>query len=116
MVVSKGEEEIQKFLEEALPHVNYKRWYYVYYEGHKLFFDFYIPSYKLAIEIQGIQHYEFVEFFHEDRHGLRKQRLKDNIKREWALHNNINILEIDKHNFPKTPNELLNLIYLEMTR
>lgn len=39
--------------------------------------DFYIQELKLAAEIQGAQHYSFVEFFHKNSKAFEDQKQRD---------------------------------------
>lgn len=59
----------------------------------KLSFDFYIPRLKIAIEIQGIQHYEPVDYFGGAKKFLLATK-RDNIKREYCKNNGIHLIEI----------------------
>ena len=52
-----------------------------------LYVDFLIPSYSLAVEVHGRQHFEFVAHFHGNRQGFRKSKARDRDKASW-LHNN----------------------------
>lgn len=56
-------------------------------------FDFYIEikNYKLAIEYNGIQHYEEVDFFSTT---LEQQKERDVRKKEYCKNNNIHLLSI----------------------
>lgn len=108
MVSSQGEEKVSEFLEEVLPVVRVEKQYYVNYKGHKLYFDFYIHSYKLMIEVQGLQHYQFVEFFHGDNDGWKMHKARDVLKYEWAEEAGVKILELNDKNFPKNASELLD--------
>jgi len=60
-----------------------------------LFFDFFIPSSSLAVEVHGLQHYEFSKFFHKTKSGFLNQMRKDQIKREWCDINRITLIELD---------------------
>jgi hypothetical protein len=60
----------------------------------KLPYDFYLPDHNLAIEFQGIQHYQFVKRFHRNIDGFELQKKKDKIKRNYCKSNNIPLLEI----------------------
>jgi hypothetical protein len=44
------------------------------YERKTLHLDFYLPLYKLAVEVQGQQHFEFTPFFHGDIQGFVTSR------------------------------------------
>ena len=62
----------------------------------KLFVDIYYPKLKLAIEIDGAQHYKETPFFKET---LEYRQYKDNKKDELLKENNINIIRIIKPNY-----------------
>lgn len=66
--------------------------------GGKLSYDFYVPSYNTLIEYQGLQHEQKVRFrgvSTEDLdERLRKQREHDKRKREYAINNGYNFIEI----------------------
>lgn len=56
-------------------------------------FDFYLPKYKICIEVNGKQHYEPIEYF-GGKERFETQRIRDNIKRKFCEENNIKLLEI----------------------
>ena len=47
-------------------------------------YDFYLPNYNTILEVHGIQHYEFEDVIEND-----------NLKRELAIHNGVNYIELD---------------------
>ena len=55
----------------------------------RLYFDFYIPVLKIAIEPCGEQHYKFNRFFHSNNLAFYKQKRNDRWKAEWCELNNI---------------------------
>jgi hypothetical protein len=55
-------------------------------------FDIYIPSKKIAIEYQGKQHYEALDYFGGEK-GLDKRRALDLKKKEICLKNGIKLIE-----------------------
>lgn len=63
------------------------------YKG-KLRFDFYLPLYNLCIEFNGVQHYEYIEYFHKYESQFDEQRLKDYIKREYCQAHSIHLIEL----------------------
>lgn len=66
-----------------------------------LSYDHYIPKLNLLIEFQGLQHEKFIKWFHESEINFKKQQEHDKRKREYALTNQYNFLEIwyyDKDN------------------
>ncbi len=60
-----------------------------------VFFDFFIPSRFIAIEVQGEQHFEFVSFFHGTKQNFAMQKTRDSKKSAWCGINNIMLLTIN---------------------
>lgn len=56
--------------------------------------DLYCKDLKLALEAQGIQHLQFVEYFHVDYDGFYKQLCKDLAKKNICQHHDIRLIEI----------------------
>ncbi|WP_078393447.1 hypothetical protein [Shouchella patagoniensis] len=54
--------------------------------------DIYVPSLKLGIEYQGVQHYEQVEFFGGEK-GLERRKQLDEKKRNLCKENGVTLLE-----------------------
>ena len=50
--------------------------------------DIYYPEYGFAIEVQGVQHEKYHEFFHErDPNNFIKQQARDRLKKELCEEN-----------------------------
>jgi len=67
----------------------------------KLFLDFYIPNFTLAIEVNGEQHYTHSALFHKTKMDFLKAICNDTKKRMWCEINNIDLIvlkfdEVDK--------------------
>lgn len=60
----------------------------------RLFLDFYMPHHKLAFEFQGVQHDNFNKFFHGDKSGFERSRVRDQRKKEWCDINDITLIEV----------------------
>ena len=58
-----------------------------------LLFDFYLSDHNIAIECQGIQHYESVDFF-GGHSAFIQRRILDMIKFNYCKISNINLIEI----------------------
>ena len=56
--------------------------------------DFNIPLRKLAIEVQGQQHFNFNPFFHKSRADFINSKKNDRMKREWCEINNIALVAL----------------------
>lgn len=73
----------------------------------KLRYDFYLPKYNLLIEYQGEQHERFCKGIHKSKKDFEKQLEHDKRKKEYALSNGYNFLEIWYYDFDKIE-EILN--------
>lgn len=62
--------------------------------GERLFLDFFLPTKKLAIEVQGTQHEKFNAFFHEDKNAFARQQANDKRKERWCELNGIQLVKI----------------------
>lgn len=47
--------------------------------------DFYLPDYRLLIEFHGIQHYEYIPFFHDGKYTFEDQKNRDIMVRDAAI-------------------------------
>ena len=84
--------------------------FFCWYKNKKLFFDYYIREYNLLFEIQGRQHYEYVEHFHTDREGFFESKRRDNLKREYCQKNGYTLVELKYDEKIETTDELLEII------
>ena len=62
--------------------------------GTQLTLDFYNHTRKIAIEVQGAQHLEFVKHFHKTRANFLRQIRRDDKKMDFCNINNIDFLQI----------------------
>lgn len=70
----------------------------VYLPNEQLYLDFYIPTFGLAVEIQGRQHKEFVPYFHgNDKKNFHKAVGRDKRKAEWCLNNGIDLIYFEEN-------------------
>lgn len=95
---SKLEKYLSKELHERFGHLhikqNYRPEWLTGSDGTRLELDFYLESLKISAEIQGKQHYEFVEFFHKNIEGFQNQKRRDEEKRIICKNKGIKIVEI----------------------
>lgn len=91
-------DKVYYILNEIFPPLPFRRVFkehYINYRGHKLYFDFYIKSYGLLVEVQGIQHVEFNNFFHSDKRDFYKQKNRDNLKIRYVQeHDDLMLIRI----------------------
>lgn len=95
---SKGEKEISKCLEaKSVFYIREHCFSDCYYEA-KLPFDFYIPSYNLCIEYDGIQHFEPCTFggisLKKAKENLHSCKIRDSIKTSYCEQHGIKLLRI----------------------
>lgn len=57
-------------------------------------YDIFIPDRNIYIEVHGIQHYEFTEFFHKTEDMFLEMKSRDKLKKKYAKKNGI-FVEID---------------------
>ena len=62
--------------------------------GTRLSIDIYNASKKIAIEVQGRQHFNYVKHFHKNRQGFIDQLKRDEIKHKFCRLNDIHLIEI----------------------
>lgn len=60
-----------------------------------LYLDFFIPSRKLAIEVQGAQHRKPSKFLNGGTTGFKKQLIRDDKKQQWCELNNFILVKLD---------------------
>ena len=76
-----------------------------------LFFDFYFPKYNMCIEFDGIQHFEINKYFGGEK-SFEDQKIRDEIKNEYCIKNNIKLIRINFKEITKI-SEILNLIFIK---
>lgn len=62
--------------------------------GYNLEIDLYNDDLKLAIEVQGDQHYKFTPFFHRNKETFMMQRYRDEMKKQKCMNEGITLIEI----------------------
>lgn len=88
-----GERTIRLFLEDNnIKYIIQKRFKNCKYKL-SLPFDFYLMDYNICIEYDGIQHFKSLKIFGGDKR-LNEQKIKDNIKNNYCLNNNIKLYRI----------------------
>lgn len=73
-----------------------------------LFFDFYLPLRKIAIEVHGQQHFTYCKFYHSNIDGFKRAKANDSRKAEWCQLNNIRLVIFP---FDKTVEEWREILY-----
>lgn len=94
--------KLQKYVSKSLRGIlsdsdiceNKKPEWLIGYDGTRLELDFYIKSMNLAIEVQGDQHFIFVEFFHKKTENFEKQKRIDQDKKDLCYGAGIELIEV----------------------
>jgi hypothetical protein len=91
--LSNGELLISNFLNENNIEYEIQKTFDDCILKNKLRFDFYLPTYNICIEYNGIQHYESIKYFG----GLKTldyNNIRDSIKENYCINNNIKLIII----------------------
>lgn len=83
-------ERAREFLHDSLPTIQILE--EVYLPGARLFFDFFLPLKKTAIECQGIQHSVYNSHFYKDKLEFYRAKARDNKKIEFCRINGIELI------------------------
>jgi len=91
--MSHGELQTKRAIEKL--EINYKQQFIINSCRNKkpLPFDFYLPTYNVLIEYDGIQHFEPIEYFGGEFEFKRRKR-NDEIKNKYCSENNIKLIRI----------------------
>ena len=115
--ISKGESRIKNFLVDKGVSYEYQ-FRHPKLRGksnYMLSYDFFLPEYNLLIEFQGKQHETAIDYFGgESRFNIQIEN--DKTKKEFAIQNNIELLEIwyyDYDNIEQILSEKLNINNIE---
>ena len=112
-ISSRGEAKVKAFLVDNSISFNFQHCFKECRDKYPLPFDFYIPDKNIAIEYDGEQHFEFIEYFHENEQGFEDQIRRDNIKTQYCKKNNINLVRIPYWQYPDIDNILNKVIFEE---
>ena len=82
------ERDVAKFLNGK--NINFERQKTFLWLGRQRL-DFYLPDYGVAIECQGEQHFQCVEYFGGEKKLLQNQE-RDRLKKELCDNNNVKVL------------------------
>lgn len=95
---SAGEIECKRILQKIYRKPFFKvRPYFLRNEvtgGNNLELDCYNPELRLAVEYNGIQHYNFIPFFHKNKEAFLNQKYRDELKRRMCKDHQIALLEV----------------------
>lgn len=115
--ISKGEKAISLFLEENNIDYKFQKGFKDCKDKKVLRFDFYLSKYNIAVEYDGIQHFEPVDFSGKNKklaeERFKEQQIKDNIKTQYCLDNNIKLIRIPYWEFDNIENILKQELNLE---
>lgn len=109
-MISQLAKSVRESLSQALPNTLIKDEEYVSYKGIRLFFDFYLPSLNIYIEVQGIQHTKFNKHFHGSAAAFRAQKKRDRLKQEWCDLHDYTLVTVNYDEIPIEVVDLLNKI------
>lgn len=109
---SRGEEVIKEILEEY--DIEYIRQYSVPEAKNRLRYDFYLPDRRILLEYHGIQHYQYVPFFHRNgEDDFLKQKNRDDLIRYIAKVNKYRYIEISYRQLERTTEDEFRRLLLQ---
>lgn len=98
MSTSKLQTAVGDLLDKAFPQFtireNYRPDWLMSSNITKLELDFYIEELKIAFEVQGSQHYQYVPFFHGNVDNFEQRKLYDQEKQDLCYGNGVRLIEI----------------------
>ena len=103
---SEGEVHIRTWLENH--HINFVPQYSIPNENlfckrKHLMVDFYLPDYRMFIEMNGEQHYKNIAYFHQDSWTFEDQQIRDESLRQYSKSHNVRLLVIKYDEIKKIP-------------
>ena len=103
---SEGEVHIRTWLENH--HVNFVPQYSIPNENlfckrKHLMVDFYLPDYRMFIEMNGEQHYKNIAYFHQGGWTFEDQQIRDESLRQYSKMHNVRLLVIKYDEIKKIP-------------
>lgn len=69
--------------------------------GTRLSLDLVNLTKKIAVEVHGRQHEQFVPFFHKTKLDFADQIKRDEDKKKWCINNKIHLIEVYEDDIPK---------------
>lgn len=103
---SEGEVHIRTWLENH--HINFVPQYPIPNENlfckrKNLMVDFYLPDYRMFIEMNGEQHYKNIAYFHQGSWTFEDQQIRDESLRQYSKRHNVRLLVIKYDEIKKIP-------------
>ena len=97
----KSEKIFGECLNFVIPEIKFKkiRPKFLKYSKSNLELDFYSKKLNLAFEINGAQHYEYVQYFHRDYYNFIALQARDEYKRELCESLGIKLVCVDLRDF-----------------
>lgn len=91
--ISIGEEKVKEYLDRKNIEFKREKTFSDMISDNFLRFDFYLPKYNIAIEFNGKQHYQAIDFFGGEDEFVNILR-RDKDKKRYCVDNNIVFIEI----------------------
>jgi very-short-patch-repair endonuclease len=76
----------------------------------KRFYDFYLPDYRVLLEIDGDFYHGYGKVYEEKSPMQKKNARVDEIKNEWAAMHGIPLIRIWEHDINENPEKVLNML------
>ena len=70
--------------------------------GEQMYLDFFLPNRRIAVEVQGQQHFDYSPFFHQSQKNFKASVARDQRKQRWCDINDIRLICVTSVNELKT--------------
>lgn len=100
----------KKFAKEFLDKLGVKYEDQYFAESIKRYYDFYLPEYRVIIEVDGDYWHSYGKVYEEMNPTQKKNARVDKIKDEWALSHGIPIIRIWEHEINNEPQKVLRML------
>lgn len=103
-------EKAESILKELIPSISLYHEVYIPGCADKIYIDIMVVDFKLAIEIQGQQHYKYNTFFFKDKKDFLKAQKRDKLKKEWCDKNKYTLIELKYNEESEWKNQIIKVL------
>ena len=108
-------ERIRAFASDVLKSYCYTEYTFDWLKNDKtdafMYIDIYFPEYNLAIEVDGGQHYRYVDFIHRSYDNFLEQQYRDRLKDKLLFEHDIQLIRVRPYFGKKDEQKLYSLLH-----
>lgn len=99
-----------RFAKDFLDRLNVRYVQQFYADDIKRYYDFYLPDYRLLIEVDGDFYHSYGLVYEQMSPMQKRNHRVDGIKNEWALSRGIPLLRIWEHDINEHPSKVMRTL------